>query len=58
MDKHKKIGEAGTASPTQGPHQLEAKHMARTNGVIPPRSVPPPDAERNLPRKGKKEKQP
>jgi hypothetical protein len=54
--KHEKIGEAGAASYTYGSHDLNADHMVMTNGVIPPGSVPPPDAERTKPRKVKKEK--
>ncbi|MDX6693898.1 MAG: hypothetical protein QOF02_1501 [Blastocatellia bacterium] len=59
MDKReKKIGDAGAPSHTQGFHELKAEHMARTNGVIPPGSVPPPDAEEqhHRPHKDEKEK--
>ena len=57
MTKHETFGETGTAGHTHGPHELNAEHMVKTNGVIPRGSVPPPDAERNLPRKpGKKER--
>lgn len=56
MTDREKIGEAGTASRTNGVHELKPEHMARTNGVIPPKSVPPPDAERNRPPKGPKER--
>jgi len=54
MPKQNPIYEAGAASPTRGSHELTAEHMARTNGVIPRGSVPPPDAERKLPRKAKR----
>lgn len=43
--KHAEKG-AGAASLTHGPLELPPEHMARTHGVIPPGSVPPPDAER------------
>jgi hypothetical protein len=56
MTEHEKIGGAGAPSHTRGFHELKAEHMAETNGVIPPGSVPPPDAERTQPRKVKKEK--
>jgi hypothetical protein len=56
MPKDEKIGEAGAASHTHGPHELKAEHMAKTHGVVPPGSVPPPDAERHQPRKDKKER--
>jgi hypothetical protein len=41
-----KAGEhdAGTASPTHGPHELTPEHMKKTDGKL-PAHVPPPDAE-------------
>ncbi len=55
MTEHE-IGKAGAPSHTHGPHELDAEHMTKTNGVIPPGSVPPPDAERNRPREDTKER--
>jgi len=54
--KHERIGEAGALSHTHGPHELKAEHMVKTNGVIPPGSVPPPDAEMNRPRENAKKR--
>jgi hypothetical protein len=45
--QEQKIGENGVASYTSGPQELTAEHMAKTNGVIPAGSVPPPDVELN-----------
>lgn len=56
MPKQEKIGEAGAASDTNGPHELKPQHMSKTHGVIPRGSVPPPDAERKKPHEAKKEK--
>ena len=54
--QEQKIGENGVASYTSGPQELTAEHMAKTNGVIPPGSVPPPDVELNQERQRSKEK--
>ena len=54
--KHKELGGAGVASHTRGSHELNAEHMVSTSGVVPPGSVPPPDAEMKRPRKAKKVK--
>ncbi len=58
MSKREKIGDAGVASPTPGFRELKAEHMTRTNGVVPPGSVPRPDAEEHhhRPPRDKKEK--
>ena len=56
MDKHENLGDEGKASHTHGGHELKAEHMARTSGVVPSGSVPPPDAEqKHQPHKDKKE---
>ncbi|HEX8070537.1 MAG TPA: hypothetical protein VF546_11330 [Pyrinomonadaceae bacterium] len=57
MDKHEHLGGEGTASKTHGSHELKAEHMARTSGVVPHGSVPPPDAEIQQHRKEKAERQ-
>ena len=46
MQEHEALGKPGTTSHTKGPYELTTEHMAKTNGVIPAGSVPPPDAER------------
>ena len=56
MDKHEKLGGEGAGSKTHGSHELKAEHMARTSGIVPPGSVPPPDAEIQQHRKEKAER--
>lgn len=54
--KDESLGAAGTGSPTHGPHELTAEHMIKTHGLQHPRTVPPPDAEQERPRKAERER--
>lgn len=45
MAQERELGHAGAVAGAAGPLRLTREHMIRTSGVVPPGSVPPPDAE-------------